>query len=324
VWQGRGGRYTSGVDLPDGDSLRAIVTTYAHLRAAHGEAIGESVLLQPTGDFFPDAFAPDPQGVARLLARMMTYAPLAADLPLEIAFVEGGESRGQGGGCGSAACGSRGGADVRAGLVADLGDRYRVSVAVADVAHPVLLATSLTRAIGELVLLEAGEVTEVVDAVASEIAAAMCGFGVLLSAGSAVWAKACGGLTVARATVLSVEEAAVVLALFVAMHGASESDARRHLETTQREALDHAWAWVESNPLLVETLRDRPALLESGTFDIEPVRGLLGRWLHKRGLEKALRAPLAPRAPISEAKRRRLEEARALVEEAFDGDSVLP
>ena len=51
---------------------------------------------------------------------------------------------------------------------------------------------------------------------------------------------------------------------------------------------------------------------------------LLGRWLHKRGLEKALRAPLAPRAPISEAKRRRLEEARALVEEAFDGDSVLP
>jgi hypothetical protein len=303
------------VDLPGDAALRSLVATYARLRAAYGEAIGEPPLLQPTGEFFPDAFAPDPQGVARLLARMTTYAPLAADLPLELAFLAA--DAGHGGGCGSGACGSPGGERVRAGLVDELDDRYRVTVAAADVAHPVLLATSLARAVGGLVLFEAGEAPGDVDPATSEIAAAMCGFGVLLSAGSAVWGKSCGGLSVAQATALSVEEAAVVLALFLAVHGHSALDARRHLDATQREALDHATAWTESNPLLVETLRERPALLEAGAFELEPTRGLLGRWLHKRRLERELRAPPAPRATLSEAQRRRMEEARALVDDVL-------
>ncbi len=306
------------VDLPNDAALKVIVSTYARLRAAHGEAIGDPPLLQPTGEFFPDEFAPDGPGVGRLFARMVAYAPLASDLPVELAFITPDGDDGHAGGCGSAACGPRAAAGVLAGHVDDLDDRYRVSVAAKDVAHPVLLASSLARAVGGLVLLEAGEVAGDVGPAASEIAAAMCGFGVLLAAGSAVWAKSCGGLTMAQATALSVEEAAVILALFIAVHGHSAADARRHLDATQREAFDHAVEWTESNPLLVETLRDWPALLEGGAFDIEPTRGLLGRWLHKRRLDRDLRAPLAaPRSTLSEAQRRRMAEAKALVDEVL-------
>ena len=77
-----------------------------------------------------------------------------------------------------------------------------------------------------------------------------------------------------------------------------------------------------SNPYLAETPRDRPALLEAGVFTTEPVRGLLGRWLHKRKLDKN-RAVVesAPRpAPVSEDRRRRLDEARALVDEVLGAD----
>jgi hypothetical protein len=112
-----------------------------------------------------------------------------------------------------------------------------------------------------------------------------------------------------------------LLALFVAVHGAKVSEARAHLGATQREAMDLAVAWVESNPLLVDALRDHPATLESGMLELEPVRGLLGRWLHKRKVDREMRAPVVQASPpISEDKRRRLEEARALVDEVLGGE----
>lgn len=273
------------------------------------------MLVQPNGEFFPDAFAPEPGAVARLFSRMVSYAPLASDLPVELAFV-GDSSEGHAGGCGSGACGVKPGSRAAAGAVDDLGDRYRVSVPVSDVSHPVLLTTALARAVGNLVLLEAGD--DDTGPTTVEVCAGLCGFGVLVAAGSEVWAKSCGGLSGVRATVLGVEEAAAVLAVFAAVHRVSPSEARRHLETTQREAFDDAFCWVESNPLLIETLCDRPALLQGGAFELEPPRGIVGRWLHKRRLEQDLRpAAAAPRAVLSEDQRRRLEEARALVEEVL-------
>jgi hypothetical protein len=120
-----------------------------------------------------------------------------------------------------------------------------------------------------------------------------------------------------------VEEATVALALFAAIHGVKASEARAHLGTTQREAFDLAAEWAESNPLLVEALRDRPATLEAGAIDLEPVRGVLGRWLHKRKMAREIEAPPAsarPSAPISDEKRKRLEEARALVDEVLGSE----
>jgi hypothetical protein len=307
------------MDLPSGDALSWIVRTAARLRASCGEAIGQPPLVQPTGEFFPDEFRFDGPSVERLLRRLLGYAPLAADLRVELGIYAPEEDHAAGG-CGSLACGSGG----RAGqaprpLVQELDDGYRVLVAANDVGNADVLTTSLARSVGALVLYEAGQDAE---PGAEEIAAVACGFGVLLANGAAVWAKSCGGLRMAQATALSVEETTVALALFAAVHGTKRSAARAHLGATQREAYDLAEEWVESNPLLVEALRDRPASLESGSFDLEPVRGLLGRWLHKRKLDKELRAPAsapAP-APLSDDKRRRLEETRALVDEVLGGE----
>lgn len=305
------------MDLPADRALRWIVSTYARLLAEHGAALRGSVLVQPTGEYFPDEFLADPPSVMRLLRRTMGYAPVAGDLGVELAFLapEGDHA----GGCGSLACGSGGGGGAQLATVAEIEDGYRVFVAATDVGNPDVLAASLARATGALVLHEAGE-EDAEDAAVAELAAIACGLGVLVASGSSVWAKGCGGLRMAQATVLTVEEASVALALFCAVHGVKPSAARAHLGATQREALDHALAWTESNPLVVESLRERPALLQGGLFTLEPVRGMLGRWLHKRKLDREMRSPdAAPpsAAPISDDKRRRLEEARALVDEVL-------
>lgn len=301
------------MELPDDDTLRWIVTTFAHLRAGHGATIGSPPLLQPTSEFFPDEFRPDATSIERLLRRMIGYGPLADGLAVELELLE--PEDGHAGGCGAAACGPGGAARARGAGAERLGDGYRVQLAVTDAGHADLLATSLGRSVGALVLHEAGEE---VDADASEIAAVVCGFGVLLANGAAVWAKSCGGLRMTQATVLPVEPLAVALALFVALHGGKASEARKHLGATQREAFELAEDWVESNPQLVETLRERPEMLAAGVFDIEPVRGLLGRWLHRRRTEKAERgAPARPATVMSDERRRRLEEARALVDEVM-------
>jgi hypothetical protein len=301
------------MDLPSEDALRWIVSTYAGLRARHGEAIGDPVLVQPTAEFFPDEFRLDGPSVERMLRRMIHYAPVSDGLGIALAFVEPDEDHA--GGCGSGACTpatprASGRADVE-----ELDDGYRVSIATADVPRAEVLAGSLSRAIGALVLHEAGER---VEPRASEIAAVAAGFGVLLANGAAVWAKACGGLRMARATALSVEEVGVALALFGAVHGRKASEARAQLGPTQRAAFDAALEWVDSNRAIVEALRDRPVMLESGAFDIEPLRGTIGRWLHKRKQDRELRALPAAQAPtMTEERRRHLEEARALVDEVM-------
>jgi hypothetical protein len=302
------------MDLPSDDSLRRIVKTFAHLRAAHGAAIGAPVLVQPTAEYFPDEFRPDLASVGRLLRRMMEYAPLSSELGIELAVLA--PEPDHAGGCGSAACAPGGGG--AAGVdVHELENGYRVVVSATDVGNPDVLSTSLARSVGALVLHEAGEL---VGAQTSEIAAAVCGFGVLLLNGSAVWAKSCGGLRMAQATILPVEETAVALALFVALHGHKVSQARRHLGTTQRAAFDVAQDWVESNPMLVEALRGRPDRLEPGALALEPVRGVLGQWLHKRKLEQALRVRPASAPAITAERRRRLDEVSALMDEVGEPD----
>src|SRR5262249_6304558 len=116
---------------------------------------------------------------------------------------------------------------------------------------------------------------------------------------------------------------AVALALFVAVHDHKVPHARKHLGATQREAFDVAQDWVESNPMLVESLRDRPERLASGAIDLEPVRGVLGHWLHKRRIERAFRhPPPAMSSTLTAEQRRRIDEVRALMDEAGDVDAT--
>jgi hypothetical protein len=199
---------------------------------------------------------------------------------------------------------------------------YRLVVPVRDVGEPVVLAASLARCAGGLVLGEAGE--EVIESerlAIAEMAATVSGLGLLLLCGSCVYTKSCGGLRAHQGTALDVTSSAVALALFLRVHDVKPAIARRHLQTTQREAFDEALRWVDSNARIVGALRMHPESLADGVFAIEPVKGLLGRMFGTRGAGGPVAiASVTPRRARSEEEEKRLAENRALVEEALRAD----
>lgn len=304
------------------DAIRAIVSRYAHLRAAYGEDIGAPELLQPSGEHFPDPFTKDGESVARLLTRMIGYAPIADDTRVAIRFLEPSDEASGGKSCGTGGCGTGGAGGGPRDNVIELDDGYIVEVATADVGNGVLITTNLARTIGALVLMEAGEEFEPGELGAlSELAAVATGFGLLLLGGSYVYGKSCGGVRVHQATNHGLEELALAVALFVREHDLKPSRARTHLETTQKEAFDEALVWVDSNPEIIAALRTQPHLLADGIFTIEPVKGPIGRFFAKRKLEtpsaKELVSSSATKRKRTPEEERKLAETRALVEEAL-------
>jgi hypothetical protein len=251
---------------------------------------------------------------------MLAYAPVADDIALELAFVE--SEGGGGGGCGTGGCGA--GEGAKAGPVAEAlshagGAGYRLIVPVRDVGDPSVLGAALARCVGGMVLGEAGEEVDDAERLATaEIAATLSGFGVLLLSGACVYTKSCGGLRAHQGTQLDVPSSAVSLALFLRLHDVKPGAARRHLETTQREAFDEALRWVDSNPAIVEALRVHPESLADGVFPIAPVKGLLSRVFGAKPapLPEVI-APVSRRKARSEEEERRLAENKAIVEEAL-------
>ena len=312
------------MDLPSDDTLRLLVSRYASFKAAHGAAVGTPDLVQPTGEFFPDEFKGDAESVAGFLKRLLSYAPLASDQPVAMRFIEPKtEEASGGGGCSSGGCSTGGGS--RAGVrdtVSELEDGYLVDINVGDVGTSTMLSTTLARSAGAIVLREAGEVVDGRSGsdpgVECEIAAVACGFGVLLTNGSYVYAKGCGGVRVHQGTVLSVEEHAVLLALFVRDHELRASSARAHLDTTPAEAFDVALEWVDSNPEIVGALRARPEALAAGLFAIQPIKGFFGRlFAPKPRSEPDFGKIVVPRRVRTPDEERRIAESRRLVEEAL-------
>lgn len=308
-------------------SLRSIVAHIAHLRAAYGEVIGDSVLVEPTGEYFPDEFALDSDSVQTLLERMMTYAPLSEDLDVKLGVVEPDDDSAAkgGGGCGSGACGPGGGGGakgktLRPAVEAD--DAYLAVLAATDAGDTTVLTASLARSVGRIVLFEAGEDVDPRDeGPLSELTAVACGLGTILLNGAAVYKKGCGGMKRHQATFLSVEELALAVALFVRVTDAKPGRVRKHLAVTQREAFDDALSWVDDQPKLVKTLAEDPETLEDGVFVLEEKKGLFGKLLARKRDEDDLAAmPLSskPKAStLSEEERRRIAETKALVEEAL-------
>ena len=182
------------MDLSD-DALRSIVSHLAHVRAEYGEVLAESDLVEPNGDYFPDEFKLEPAAIDRLMRRMMTYAPLAADLDVELAFFEADEGASPGGGCGTGGCSTPGTKEIAKGGAVETPDGYAVVVAASDVGQQKLLTASLARSMGRLVLFEAGEeVDPRVEGPISELTAVACGLGVILLSGACVYKKGCGGM----------------------------------------------------------------------------------------------------------------------------------
>ena len=316
------------MELSD-DALRSIVAHLAHLRAEYGEVLGDLDLVEPNGEYFPDAFALEPAAIDRLMRRMMTYAPLAADLDVQLMFVEPEEAA-TGGGCGTGACGpgdKSPGKQVMKGGAAETADGYAVIIASGDVGEPKLLTASLARSMGRLVLFEADEeVDPRVEGALSELTAVACGLGVILLNGASVYKKGCGGMRQHQGTFLGVDELALACALFVRVTDRKAGSVRRHLAVTQRERFDIALDWVDGQPKLVRALIKDPESLADGIFALEEKKGLLSRLLSSSTNGRkhdddadALAALSAPRPAKerTEEERRRLAETKALVEEAL-------
>jgi hypothetical protein len=295
-------------------SLRFVVGEYASILAHHGDAFSKAELVLPTTEHFPDEFNRDADGVHALLERTMSYTPLADDLEVRVGFVEG-EATKSGAGCSSGACGGGNGWS-RVDGVLDEDDGYRVLVHVADTTSPARLVGSLARSVGALLSCEAGEAQDADIAARSEVWAAAAGFGVLLLSSAHVYSKSCGGVSVHQGTMLDVDALATMLALFCAVRGIKPSKAAAHLGPTPREAFDEAWRLVDSNRELVRKLRETPELLEDGVFELEPPKGILSRLFGRKNEPKEPTS--APRRAQSAEDRRRLEEARALVDEVLD------
>ncbi len=310
------------MELPHDEALTWLVTHYARLLAAHGEAFREPVLLEPTGKHFPDPFERDAASVDRLLRRMIGYAPLHDDLGLALRFLEPDEPA-TGGGCGTGGCGTGacapGEKKETARGVVEIDDGYIVDVNVSDVGHATLLTSSLARSVGSLILAEAEEDVLAEELVpVSEMAALASGFGVLLLEGAHIYGKSCGGVRVHQATSLGVMELAVALGLFVRVNDLRPGAARAHLSVTQAEAFDKAMEWVDSNPEIVRGLKEHPETLAEGLFTLEPVRGFFGRLFGKKSEPLPDFTKAAPKKKVrTPEEQRKHDEIRALVDEAF-------
>ncbi len=305
---------------PSDDTLKWLISRYAAVLAAAGDAFEGAELVTPTGDHFPDEFQRDADSVVRLVRRMTSYTPLAEDLALQVAFFEveeaEAEAAGGCGSCGPTSCAPKKKAAPATSRVEAIRSGYRLSINVADTANPVVLTSTVARCLGAMVLAEA-EIDDVEEIAAeSEIVAAACGFGVLTSAASHVYGKSCGGVSIRRSTALSLEESTLMLALFCAVTDNKPSKARAHLEPSQREAFADALDFVSCNGKLVRALQQAPETLADGHFAIAHEKSLFGR-LFGKSEEPGLEAPLKKRPPMSEDDKRRLAEAKALVEEAL-------
>lgn len=307
------------MDLPRDESLKFLVSRYAGLLARHGEAFEGVELVTPTAEHFPDELERDADGVLVLLHRMASYAPLDDEMDLEIGFFEPEDLQGSGKSCSSGACATPS-AKVRVDGVEPTKRGYRVPVNVADTGHPTSLTTALARSVGAMVLAEAEEEFPRADLGAmSEIAAAACGLGPLLLAGSHLYRKGCSGANVQTYTALDVAETAVLVALACAVNGWKPKKVTAHLAPTQAELFEEAVAWVDSNHHLVDALKTAPESLEDGVMEIRPTRSFFGRLFGKKksAVPDAAAVPAYKKRERTPEEERRLAEAKALVEEAL-------
>src|SRR5690606_12695128 len=151
-----------------------------------------------------------------------------------------------------------------------------------EAGHPVVLTTALVRAVSEIFLHEA-EAWDAFDPRERDAAIDLCGsalgFGVLLCNGSYIYSTSCGGVSVASATSLPVEELTLALAIQVVLHGLSPRPAKKHLDTTPRAHFEAGHAWAASNAAAIDLVRSDRAAVEAQSYSLAEGRGWFSRLL---------------------------------------------
>jgi len=294
--------------------------------------------VQPTGEFFPDAFDGSPGSVASLMTRIQDHAGLS-DLKVELSIVSP-QGEAQKVSCSSGACGGGGGKiDVKLDRVAQTGDgTYTVALAAGEVQNPVVLTTGLVRAVACMFMTEADGYTAAPTPEReplTDLAGVLLGFGVLLANGSYLYMKGCGGVQVHSATRMPVDEVTTALGLFCRLFDVPARAAAKHLDVTPAEHFDEGYAWASSNAAVVRMLRQKPQAVRDGEYSLSPSRSWLARVLgvgaRKRAaspedelaaLERAALSAPAPssrKTPADAARAKKLAELKALVDESLEG-----
>jgi hypothetical protein len=323
------------MDLPAETQLRWILRHTAALLELGAEPVRGLVL--PNGEFFPDRFDGSPPAVAALMARIQGHAGLG-DLPVELSILtpEGEEAAKVS--CSSGACGGGGKVDFELERVVRRDDgSYAVAIGAGEIRSPVVLTTSMVRAVSCMFMTEADAYrgTLAVDREPlTDLAGVMLGFGVLLANGSYLYMKGCSGVSVHSATRMPVDEITVALGLFCRLFDVSERAAARHLELTPGEHFEEGYAWASSNASVVRLLRKSPDTVRAGDYALSPSRSWLARVLgvgrrkhaaspdeELADLERALSttaAGAARKKTVDPARAKRLAEIKALVDESLE------
>ncbi len=298
------------MDLPNDQAIRWVVRRYASLLARDSRPASARKLVQPTGEFFPDSFDGDPGSINLLFWRLQEHSGLT-DLECELRFVddrdsggheckcgkggckdggcgdgkEGGCSCGSGGGCGSGGCGTghKHGEPSLAEVKRLADGAWRVDVRLSDAKSATTLTAALATSLAHVFVVETGGFESWPEAEwmgTCEVAATLLGFGVLIANASYLYAKACKGVSIDKATALEVGDIAVGLALFTMLNQIPAWRASANLETTQRSAYAEARSWAESNSKLMRRLeRDPGAVAADELVSVEPARSWLARIL---------------------------------------------
>lgn len=310
------------LEAPDDETMRVLAQRYARLLDELDIETGDSILVLPNAEFFPDRFTADQDSVARLLARMQGYAGLE-DVNIE-AVLTGAEGTGEAcdtGGCGTGACAPKTAPAGDGSRLERTANGYLVRVPAAELSHPVVMTARIATALGAILLAERHPrgIELAADPLQAEATAVALGFGVLLLEASYIYSKSCGGPSVQRATALACDELSGLFALSLAREQHSVKAALGELGTTQRAVLKQALSIVEESRTLVELLQKHPERVARGAFRLREGGGFFSRLFGKR-------AAAAPKAEEREAAALRALERGASVDElhALVGEASAP
>lgn len=272
------------MELPSPPAISAIVRRYSSLVARLQGDLGERPMVLPNNEFFPDAFAGDQVSLQRLVGRMQGYAGIE-DVPLEVKLVNADNPPISSASCSSGACmlPSSGPSDLE--RLIDHGDHWTLQIPEPEIRHSVVMTTNVARSLSFMFLVETRGEDEVIDPpldVTADLAAVALGFGALLLQGSYIYAKSCGGPSIASVTKLSCGELSVAFSLFLARGDHALKKALSELDVTQRALLKEASGLILYNRVLVKALKNDPHVLASGHFDLHEPRPWISRVFSRR------------------------------------------